>query len=285
MVKRSEVVQAFLDLYPDPDYLEIGVSLGTTLHAVKARRKVGVDPGFKFDVKAVGPEHPDTEYRVCTSDAYFGAAPRDEMFDVVYLDGLHTLEQTLRDLLNALEHLKPHGVIVIDDVYPISYAASMPDLVASKRLRRALGVEKAAWMGDVYRLVFFIQTFCQSLSYAGVAENHGQLVVWRGARPEDAIPHRRVEEVGRMPYETAVLDGSVFGFTALSEIVEAVRATIEGRPPPALSTARSAPGKRGGALPGRHPAAGMTRDERLARRKALKGAGKAPRPRPASPAP
>ena len=87
-----------------------------------------------------------------------------------------------------------------------------------------------------------------------------------------------------MPYETAVLDGGVFGFTALDEIVEAVRASIEGRPAPVMSTARNAPQKSGVGLPGRNIAAGLTREERLARRRALKGSDKAPRPRPANPA-
>ncbi len=242
MVMRSGVVQAFLDLYPDPHYLEIGVSRGATLHALTAARKVGVDPKFKFDTAAEG--QPGVEYRVETSDAYFGALGREETFDVIYLDGLHTFEQTLRDLLNALEHLRPKGVILIDDIYPVSYAASIPNLSASKRLRRELGVEKAAWMGDVYRLVFFIQSFCQSLSYAGVAQNPGQLVVWRGPRPEGSFPQRRVEEVARTPYEAAVLERSVFGFTALAGIVEAVRASIEGRPAPQLQVAESAPGAR-----------------------------------------
>jgi hypothetical protein len=265
MVARSEVVQAFLDLYPDPHYLEVGVSRGVTLHAVRAARKVGVDPSYKFDPAVEG--QAGTEYRTATSDAYFGELSREEMFDVIYLDGLHTFEQTLRDLLSALEHLKPHGVIIIDDVYPISYAASIPDLVASKRLRRELGIEKAAWMGDVYRLVFFIQSFCQSLSYAGVAENHGQLVAWRAPRPEASIPQRRVEEVGRMPYESAVLDRGVFGFTALAGIIEAVKAAIEGRPAPTLAAAASAPGRR----PDRPGAKPRTREERRAIRLARTG--------------
>ena len=32
----------------------------------------------------------------------------------------------LRDLTNALHHLQPRGVIVIDDTRPSSYAASLP---------------------------------------------------------------------------------------------------------------------------------------------------------------
>lgn len=243
MVTRAGVVQAFLDLYEKPEYLEVGVSKGTTFHAVTAARKVAVDKRFKFDTKQAAAEHAGAAYHEMTSDAYFGAAiGRDELFDVVYVDGLHTFEQTLRDFLNALEHLKPRGTIVIDDVYPISYAASMPDAAASKRLRAQLGIDKPAWMGDVYRLVWFIQTFCQSLDYLGVAENHGQLVVWRRPRPEAAIPHRTVEAIGKLPYEAAVLEQSAYAFTPLAEIVEAVKAAIEDRPAPVRATPLGLPG-------------------------------------------
>ncbi len=49
-------------------------------------------------------------------------------FDVIYLDGLHTFEQTLRDLLNALTLVADAGVIILDDVLPSSFAALLTDM-------------------------------------------------------------------------------------------------------------------------------------------------------------
>src|ERR1022692_2180630 len=97
MVSRADVVQALVDLYEEPSYLEIGVHSGETFHAVKAKRKVAVDPKF-----AISPENREASdvvvYHEVTSDIYFGElASSDEQFDVIFLDGLHTLEQTLRD--------------------------------------------------------------------------------------------------------------------------------------------------------------------------------------------
>jgi predicted O-methyltransferase YrrM len=65
-------------------------------------------------------------YHKTISDIYFGElASSDEKFDVIVLDGLHTFEQTLRDLLNSEAYLKPNGVVIIDDVMPNSYQASL----------------------------------------------------------------------------------------------------------------------------------------------------------------
>jgi capsular polysaccharide biosynthesis protein len=223
-VSRADVVQAFLSLWPSPRYLEIGVARGATFHAVEAAAKVAVDPQFRFDTERARAEHPNAAYHAVTSDAYFGQLARPgDRFEVIYLDGLHTVDQTLRDLTNALDLLAPDGVIVVDDVVPSSYSASLPDYEEVKALRAAVEREQSmAWMGDVYRLVFMVQSFFQNLSYRTVADNHGQLVLWRGRRAY--VPERRIEDVARLPYERAMVDRAAFRFAPLADIVEELRA-------------------------------------------------------------
>ena len=73
-ISRSKVIQGFLHLFGDPRYLEIGVAAGVTFHAVRAGRKVAVDPKFRFDVnEALGVQQSHASYHEMTSDAYFGA--------------------------------------------------------------------------------------------------------------------------------------------------------------------------------------------------------------------
>jgi methyltransferase family protein len=221
-VARAEVVQAMLDLFDDPVYLEVGVSRGTTFHALRAARKTAVDPRFRFDTEDAAREDPTATYHEVTSDVFFGErVDPAERFEVIYLDGMHTLEQTLRDFTNALGHLAPGGVVVIDDVRPASYLAAIADIEEHRRLKQAVKASAGAWMGDVYRLVFFLETFFQQITYRTVAENHGQLVAWRQRRP--AVPERGVEEVARLPYERAVLDEHVFHRMPLAEIVAGLR--------------------------------------------------------------
>src|SRR5690606_26031789 len=130
--RRSEVVQSLLALHADPAYLEIGVYRGETFHEVRASRKVAVDPKFAIDAS----ERLDgSDYVERTSDDFF----RDcrDTFDVIYLDGLHTFEQTLRDLLNSCERLSRDGVILIDDILPSCYPASLRDSAQAARVRQA----------------------------------------------------------------------------------------------------------------------------------------------------
>jgi hypothetical protein len=225
MITRDAVLQGLLALYAAPRYLEIGVSKGLTFHRIEARRKVAVDPTFRFDVEAARRENPEAVYHEVASDAYFGTiiAP-DERFDVIYLDGLHTAEQTLRDLLNALPYLQPKGIIVLDDVKPNSHLAAIADHRHFDRIRRYIGGTDRSWMGDVYKVVFFIDSFLQQLSWRTVAENHGQAVVWRKRRPQ--VPERHISAVGSKSFEDFVIEASVLREGRYRDIVEEIRGDL-----------------------------------------------------------
>jgi hypothetical protein len=230
-LSRARVVQGLLSLYAAPRYLEIGVSQGATFHSVKAARKVAVDPQFDFDVAAARSSQPEAHYHAVTSDEYFGRiAGPSERFDVIFLDGLHTFEQTLRDFTNAIYVVAPNGVIVIDDITPDSHFAAIRDLTIFRTLRVRNIATSASWMGDVYRLAFFIETFFQQLSYRTVADNHGQLIVWRGRRP--SVPERSVEAIARTTYEDVILQTEVFRLVPFAEIVTELRDHLELPAPP-----------------------------------------------------
>lgn len=217
-LSRTEVVQGLLSRHSVPSYLEIGVSTGATFHAVKASRKVAVDPVFDFDLEAARASQPEAQYHEVTSDEYFGRiAGLSDRFDVIFLDGLHTLEQTLRDFTSAIPFLAPRGVIVIDDVVPDSHFAAIRDLTVFRTLRHNNIATSASWMGDVYRVVFFIETFFQQFSYRTVADNHGQLIVWPARRT--SVPERLVEAVARTTYEDVLLQPDAFRFLPFADIL------------------------------------------------------------------
>jgi hypothetical protein len=232
MLSRSHVVTQFLRLFAEPAYLEVGVNLGETFHGVQASRKVAVDPRFAFDVAAHQVEG-EVEFYRTTSDAFFAEfAGELGTYDVIYLDGLHTFEQTLRDFLNAMEFLNRRGVIVIDDVLPDSYDSSLPDFAQVAHLRHTAAQSGASWpfngswMGDVFKLPFFIESFVPQVSFATVLENHGQTVVWREARPVAAIPQRSLEAIARLDYRDTILSRDVFRICPLDDIVAKVRRAL-----------------------------------------------------------
>ena len=181
-----------------------------------------VDPKFRFDKREWALKMQNATFCEVTSDAFFQTCP--DTFDVIYLDGLHTLEQTLRDFANAIEFLNKDGVILIDDVIPTSYHAAMPDLKASVRLRKIREDPSGAWMGDVYRLVFFIETFFQQYTYATLRENHGQSIVWRKVRPKANIPSRSVAEIASLPYEQVYLNVAAYRIKEFRQIIAEILA-------------------------------------------------------------
>lgn len=218
---RSQVVQSFLEFYPEPKYLEVGVASGATFKRVAAAHKVAVDPRFKFDFEAEAKVSDNCLFHQTTSDAYFAEfVEPNARFDVVFLDGLHTFEQTLRDLINTLSYVHEKSVILIDDVAPNSYLSAVSDLKKHFEIRKATRAPSAQWMGDVYKLVFFIEEFLQQFTFATVADLHGVLAMWRKSRSAATLPHRGVAGISGLDYGDFVLQQEVFRKEPLKDIIE-----------------------------------------------------------------
>lgn len=223
-VARSSVLSRLTNLYPQARYLEVGVAKGVTFFQVPAARKVAVDPAFRFDVEAMAAQHAGTEFHQVPSDDYFGMLVEpDEQFDVIYLDGLHVYEQTMRDLMHALHHLQPRGVIVIDDTHPPTHLASIADREHYFTMRSYLASEDRCWMGDVYKLVWFVETFMPHLTYRTIANNHGQTVLWRTRRAAGSYPQRTLREIADLDFEQMVIDEDVLQLRPFGEIRRELR--------------------------------------------------------------
>lgn len=223
VVPRHNVLRRLTNLYEEARYLEIGVCEGATFNLVPAARKVAVDPEFRFDhERAARSGGPGVEYHQVTSDEYFASrVDPGEQFDVIYLDGLHVFEQTLRDLMNALAHLQPRGVVVVDDTRPPTYLASLPDRDNFFAVRRWMGIDDQRWMGDVVKVVWFVEAFCPQLSFRTISNNHGQTVLWRHRRAE--VPQRSMGEVDGLTFERLVLDEHVLRLATFGDIRREVR--------------------------------------------------------------
>lgn len=227
-ITRATVVQRFLDLFDEPTYLEIGVNRGSTFHEVRAAKKVAVDPSFLF-MESEREKSSAVEYHEITSDEYFSvSAASDLSFDVIFIDGLHTFDQTLRDLLNAVLLIKRTGVIIVDDVIPNSYDASLADFSEIIKLRQnsdelgTLWVSDGSWMGDVYKVPFFVDAFMQQMSFATVSENHGQTVIWRKTRATANLPQPSFERVSRLDFRDTILSRKAFKLKSIDVIANEV---------------------------------------------------------------
>ncbi|EWS66446.1 hypothetical protein Y695_00269 [Hydrogenophaga sp. T4] len=180
-------------------YLEIGVSHGKTFHEILVPEKCAVDPRFKFDHRPLGTDK--VMYFEGTSDAYFSAICVGKKFDIIYLDGLHTFEQTYRDLCNALLHSHEKSIILIDDTVPNDIFSSIPDQAECLRLRSRSGVSVKAWHGDVYKTIFAVNVFHPSLKYRTImGSGNPQTLIWK----TNDITVKRLkwsfEEISRLDY-------------------------------------------------------------------------------------
>lgn len=224
MLMRSDVINEIIALFDEPDYLEIGVWRGDTFREIKTASKTAVDPQFMFDYETMNAENNGSVYYQKTSNSFFAKMPsEDNKFDVIFLDGLHTFEQTLIDLLHSIERLRNGGIIIVDDVIPDSYPASLRSQQDSFQFRQIMGDPSQAWMGDVYRLVFFINSFMLNWTYFTVEENHGQLVMWRAPRIGGNQTDELVSSVGNKSYLDSVVSRDIFNVQPLAQIVELAR--------------------------------------------------------------
>lgn len=163
-------------------YLEIGLDDGWTFVAVESEESIGVDPNPRFDLSLLSPHQ---RVFATTSDDFFASHNEEWKFDLVFVDGLHTAEQTLRDIRNAFKVLNSGGVIVIDDVIPSDEVSAIPNHVESLRIRAASGLPGSAWHGDVFRVLGAIQHCEPWLNWVTVDDRarddrrNPQTVLWR----------------------------------------------------------------------------------------------------------
>ena len=195
-------INAITDKFVKSTYLEIGVHEGITFLGVDADRKVAVDPYFRFDTFAHGKDGKN-DFFECTSDYFFSDIQKkiDITPDVIFLDGMHTFQQTLRDLLNCLAITHSESVIIVDDVFPVDVYSSLPSSADAHRFRARAGGDSLAWHGDVYKVVMFVHDFIPSLSYCTISSGgNPQTVLWKEPRMDFEPVFRSIEEVERMNF-------------------------------------------------------------------------------------
>lgn len=229
MVGRVEIVQFLLSQFDQPRYLEIGVNQGMTFCNVSAAEKTGVDPHFSFNTAEYLKRNRNIYLENMSSDVFFSTVCSMRKFDVIFLDGLHEFNQTLRDLFNSINFLSENGIIVLDDILPNSYYSSISDLATSKKVREILGIRDKSWMGDVYRVVFFIASFLQQYSYATVADSHGLMIVWKQQRDSAQLYRLSATQCAEALYERTILEKEVYNFAPWDTLQEMIPTFISGR--------------------------------------------------------
>ena len=210
-------INRLLAAFPEPTrYLEIGVFQGSTLENVCATYRCGVEPRPKFDATKL-PK--GVTVHVCTSDEFFADLDGAAQFDVVFLDGLHTFEQTYRDLINALR-VCPRGFVLIDDVVPVDSASANPDRQQAIRERKLAG-KPNAWHGDVFKVIVALSRYHSSeVSFCTIVDKgNPQTLAWRKSLAQEVRPvdSQRLAEVDGTTFEEVFASGVPDGFVPKEE--------------------------------------------------------------------
>jgi len=199
----TDNINALITSLQHKNYLEIGVNTGDTFEKIIAPVRHAVDIDFKYDYTSKKTEN--CKYFQMPSDDYFLGQDRLSDIDFAYIDGLHTFEQTLKDLLNVIAFSNEKTVIMIDDTFPSDWFSSLPDQQECYKHRRALlGASfNWAWNGDVFKLVPFIHDFLPTFNYASFRDdgNMLKLVLWRekNHKARGAI-FGNLEKISRIDY-------------------------------------------------------------------------------------
>lgn len=121
-VSRTYIINRLISDNNLNSYLEIGVSNPYTNYlSVKCGHKISVDPCIEceyFPRESIETFKPFITHQM-TSDDFF--AQNTETFDIVFIDGDHSYEQSLADLNNALKIVPVGGFVVLHDAMPIDY--------------------------------------------------------------------------------------------------------------------------------------------------------------------
>ena len=179
-MNKISVIQGLIDAKKARLYLEIGVASGDCFLKIKALNKIAVDPAFTIPFKRKLKRRVQRLKSVLKKDLrtneYFYKMPSDEFFesqssellkngvDVAFVDGLHTYEQSLRDVENCLKFLRDDGVIVVHDCNPVSSAAAYPALSYEEAREANPEGWTGEWSGNVWKTIPHLRATREDLS-------------------------------------------------------------------------------------------------------------------------
>lgn len=208
-------INKILSNFDAPHYLEIGVFKGKTFFEVNAARKVAVDPKFEFSIPQ---DRNESRFHEVYSDIFFESLHNKTRFDVIFLDGLHTFEQTFRDFCNFINHIHSKSVIILDDTVPNDPYSAHRDQVQAVKAREESGNRSRSWHGDTFKVVLALHDYFPWLSYATVMDDgNPETVVW--IEPRKSSPaFNRVEQIGHADFFTFRENFSLFNPVSNEEL-------------------------------------------------------------------
>lgn len=166
-MNRIELIGKIIEDKKSSTYLEIGIYRGASFFPVKCKNKIAVDPYMKISWKGKivrifqNPYNFRNRYFEITSDKFFESKAqrifKKTGVDIVLIDGLHTFEASLKDVLNSLKYLNSNGTIIMHDCYPPHKAAATPAASFQDAKQKNIKGWTGQWCGDVWKTIVYLK--------------------------------------------------------------------------------------------------------------------------------
>ena len=142
-------INSEIDSYGLTKMLEIGSDLGLLVESINIKSIFAVDPVRNYKIPF---KFRHIKFFEMTSDEFFKNSSED--FDLIYIDGLHTYEQSFNDLINSIGRLRSGGpsLIYLDDVLPNDEFSCLENPYDTFEGRKKLQGH-LSWMGSVYKII------------------------------------------------------------------------------------------------------------------------------------
>ena len=177
---RIEIIQNIINKQNYQNYLEIGCDKDENFSKIKIKNKIGVDPLQGGTIRK-------------TSDEFFNS--NTQKFDLIFLDGLHTYEQTIKDINNSLKFIKSSGVIVIHDC--------LPKKIWNQIVPRIYG----HWNGDVWKAIVHSRTYQNADTYTCIAD-HGLGLIFK--RKNKNLLEIKIKEFKKLKFSDYYKNHKIF---------------------------------------------------------------------------
>ena len=156
---------------PSQRYFEIGVENGYTFSNTHFLHKVGIDPIPKYISTNNNLDTGKFEEIIkLTSDEYFKSINISDdnseivsidsddcidIYDVIFIDGMHHCENVLRDFNNSIKILNKNGLIFIDDCIPLNYNEQLK-IPLKHYYEKGILQYGEEWTGDVWKFIYHL---------------------------------------------------------------------------------------------------------------------------------
>jgi hypothetical protein len=220
-MNRIKLIQEIIRKQKFRTYLEIGTNKGRSLLPVRCHLKMAVDPGFKIKPQHIlkwymkNPTNFRNRYFRETSDDFFknreAYLRKKSYVDIALVDGLHTYEQSLKDVMNVLKYLNPQGLIVMHDCYPPDEVAATPARSVENAIEIAGDKWKKVWCGEVWKTILYLRKkYPDELDVCVINADFGLGIVRKKSRDEVdlKIDKSLQQEIGSLDYSVIKKDPS-----------------------------------------------------------------------------